>query len=64
MADMHDVKFYQEAAAAFRAASRYPRGKSSPYLLAMAEHYDNKAASLDRPVAGDKPDAVEPAANR
>jgi len=55
---MYDLKFYQEAAAACRAASRDTKGRSSPYLIAMAEHYDSKAVKLDQPAAGDQLGAI------
>jgi hypothetical protein len=61
---MYDVKFYREGAAAFRAVCRDKRGRSSFYLLAMAEHYDARAASLALPAGDDEPDAVKPAVNK
>ncbi len=49
---------YRSRAAACRRAADLSR-RPTPYLLTLAEHYDQQAARLDAQFAGDKPGASE-----
>jgi hypothetical protein len=48
---------YRNQAAACRRAANLAKGRPSPYLLTLAEHYDSQAVQLEASFAGQKPHA-------